>query len=143
MNHQQITVAGRVGRDPEIRYTQAGEPVTSWSMAVTESWTKGGQKQERTTWFNVTAFGKTAQIARDYVKKGSLVLVVGRIQVDEWTDKDGNQRKGWKVIVDRLVLGPRPQGASEGRRAETTAAPDAAQSAASGEWQATDDDVPF
>jgi single-strand DNA-binding protein len=138
LNHQQITIAGRVGRDPEIRYTQAGEPVTSWSMAVSETWNGRTGKQERTTWFNITAFGKTAQIARDYVKKGSLLLVVGRIQTDEWTDKDGNQKKSWKVIVDRLVLGPKPAG--ERSSSPASSAPAAAEQ---GEFQATDDDVPF
>jgi len=146
VNHQQLTIVGRVGRDPEVRYAKSGEPIVSFSVAVSETWNKAGEKQERTTWFNCTAFGNTAKVARDYVKKGTLLLIVGRIQTDEWTDKDGNQKKGWKVIVDRLQLGPKPSG--EGRpaaprREDAPTSPEGAPKTRENGWTPTDDDVPF
>jgi single-strand DNA-binding protein len=138
-----VILVGNLGRDPEIRYTQAGEPIANFSMATSERWTdKNGQKQERTEWHKVEVFGKPAQVARDYLSKGRPVYVEGSIRYDEWTDKDGNKRYATKIRVSgpnsRLVLlggrgegggvrGPSP--AAEGEPAEPV--------------EITDDDVPF
>ncbi len=116
-----VILIGNLGKDPEIRYTQAGEPIANFSLATSERWTdKSGQKQERTEWHRVEVFGKTAQIVRDYCSKGKQVYLEGSIKYDEWTDKDGNKRNMTKIRVSgpgsRLVLLGSP------RRGRTAAA---------------------
>src|SRR5258708_22462001 len=119
-----VILIGNLGKDPEIRYTQAGEPIANFSLATSENWTdKAGQKQERTEWHRVEVFGKTAQVVRDYCTKGKQVYLEGSIRYDEWTDKDGNKKYMTKIRVSgpgsRLVLlggrgegGPAPRGAA-------------------------------
>ncbi len=112
-----VTLIGNVGKDPEIRYTQSGEPIANFSLATSENWTdKSGQKQEKTEWHRVEVFGKTAQIVRDYVTKGKPLYVEGSIKYDEYTDKDGIKRNVTKIRVSgfnsRIVLlGSRGDGA--------------------------------
>jgi single-strand DNA-binding protein len=137
---------GNLGRDPEIRYTQSGDPIANFSIATNEAWTdKSGQKQERTEWHRVEVFGKTAQVARDYLTKGRSVYIEGTIRYDEWTDKDGNKRNTTKIRVSgpnsRLVLlGGRGEGSGGGGRGS---GPPSEQAAGGEDFQATDDDVPF
>jgi len=141
-----VILIGNLGKDPEIRYTQGGEPIANFSLATNESWTdKSGQKQERTEWHRVEVFGKPAQVARDYLSKGRQVYLEGSIRYDEWTDKDGNKRNMTKIRISgpnsRLVLlGGRgeggPRGGGEPR--EATGAPAPAE-----DFQVSDDDVPF
>lgn len=142
-----VILIGNLGRDPEIRYTQAGEPIANFSLATSERWTdKGGQKQERTEWHRVEVFGKQAQVVRDYLTKGRSVYLEGSIRYDEWTDKDGNKRNTTKIRVSgpnsRVVLlggrgeggargGPGPSGPAEGASGPPDDSP------------ITDDDVPF
>src|SRR5262245_44932230 len=104
-----VILIGNLGKDPEIRYTQGGEPIANFSLATSENWTdKSGQKQERTEWHRVEVFGKTAQVVRDYCQKGKQVYLEGSIRYDEWTDKDGNKKYMTKIRVSgpgsRLVL---------------------------------------
>src|SRR5512147_1269527 len=107
---------GKRGRDPEIRYTQSGEPIANFSLATNEVWTdKSGQKQERTEWHRVEVFGKTAQVVRDYLSKGRQVYLEGSVRYDEWTDKDGNKRNTTKIRVSGpnsklVLLGGRGEG---------------------------------
>src|SRR5512136_1475637 len=140
-----VILIGNVGRDPEIRYTQSGEPIANFSLATTETWTdKSGSKQERTEWHRVEVFGRSAQVARDYLAKGRQVYLEGSVRYDEWTDKDGNKRNTTKIRLSgpnsRLVLlgGPRGEGGS-GRGA----APPPQEPATAEEPPATDEDVPF
>lgn len=136
-----VILIGNLGRDPEMRYTQGGEPIANFSLATSETWTdKAGQRQERTEWHRVEVFGKTAQAVRDYCAKGVRVYVEGAIRYEEWTDKDGNKRNTTKIRVAgptaRIVfLGARQQRAEDG--------PAAASAPSGDEFQATDDDVPF
>ena len=116
-----VVLIGNLGKDPEIRYTQGGEPIANFSLATSENWTdKSGQKQERTEWHRVEVFGKTAQVVRDYCTKGKQVYIEGSIRYDEWTDKDGNKKYMTKIRVSgpnsRLVLlGGRGEGGGGGR----------------------------
>src|SRR5262245_3423845 len=119
-----VILVGNLGKDPEIRYMQNGDPVANFSLATSEQWTdKGGQRQEKTEWHRVEVFGKTAQVVRDYCTKGKSVYIEGSIRYDEWTDKDGNKKYMTKIRVSgpgsRLVLlgsrgdgggGPRGEG---------------------------------
>jgi single-strand DNA-binding protein len=147
-----VILIGNVGRDPEIRFTQAGEPIANFTLATNEVWNdKSGQKQERTEWHRVEVFGKTAQVVRDYVTKGRSVYIEGSIRYEEWTDKDGNKRNTTRIRVSgpgsRLVmLGGRGEGGGGGgARSSGGASPAEPQPPAEGgeEFHASDDDVPF
>jgi single-strand DNA-binding protein len=105
MSYQKIVITGNLGRDPEMRYTPSGQAVTSFSVAVNESYTAAnGEKVKRTIWFRVTAWGKQAEICNQYLKKGSLVLVDGRMTADPhtggpkiWTKQDGSAGASFEV----------------------------------------------
>ncbi len=89
--YQKTIVVGHLGRDPEMRYTPTGTPVTSFSIATSRKWTnQNGESQEKTTWFRVTCWQKTAELAAQYLKKGRLVLVEGDIDAQAFTDREGN-----------------------------------------------------
>ena len=133
-----VILIGNLGRDPEIRYTQGGEPIANFSLATSENWTdKSGQKQERTEWHRVEVFGKTAQVVRDYCTKGKSVYIEGSIRYEEWTDKDGNKRYTTEVRAQRFqMLGGRPDDrhpVSASGPAEAVAEPDPIEG----------DDIPF
>lgn len=141
-----VILIGNLGRDPEIRYTQGGEPIANFSVATSEAWTdKGGQKQERTEWHRVEVFGKAAQVARDYLTKGRPVYLEGSIRYEEWTDKEGQKRNTTRIRISgpnsRLVLlGSRGDGGGAGRAPERESAGGAPPA---DDFQASDDDVPF
>ena len=144
-----VILIGNLGRDPEIRYTQGGEPIANFSLATSENWTdKSGQKQERTEWHRVEVFGKTAQVVRDYCTKGKSVYIEGSIRYEEWTDKDGNKRNTTKIRLSgfgsRLVLlGSRGEGGGGGRGPERESSGEPSGPPPSEDFQATDEDVPF
>jgi single-strand DNA-binding protein len=145
-----VILIGNLGKDPEMRYTQGGEPIANFSLATNESWTdRGGQKQERTEWHQVEVFGKAAQVARDYLTKGRQVYLEGSIRYDEWPDKTtGEKRKATKIRISgpnsRLVLlGGRGDGAPRGAGVEGREMPAAAPPAPADDFQVSDDDVPF
>ncbi|MFI4952664.1 MAG: single-stranded DNA-binding protein [Burkholderiales bacterium] len=104
-----VILVGNLGRDPETRYTTGGEAVTNVSIATTDSWKdKSGEKQERTEWHRVAFFGKLAEIAGEYLKKGSQVYVEGRLQTRKWQDKEGQDKYTTEIIADRMqMLGSR------------------------------------
>lgn len=109
---QQVTVIGNLGKDPEEFGDR--DPIARFSVAATERWKdKDGEKQERTEWFNCSAFGKTAEIALKYLEKGNLVTVVGKMQTTKKDDKYYTN-----LIVDRLVLMPNDRGDSKPDRSE-------------------------
>ena len=96
---------GRVGKDPELRHTQGGSPVVSFSMACSESWKdKVGQKQEKTEWINCVAWGKLAEIIGEYVNKGDLLFVSGKFTTRKWDDKDGNTRYSSEIVVSEMKM---------------------------------------
>lgn len=96
---------GNLGRDPELRYTPGGQAVTSFSIATTEKWKdKSGEMAEKTEWHNIVCWGRNAEIASQYLKKGSPVYLEGRIQNRSYDDKDGNRRYISEVVVRRLQL---------------------------------------
>ena len=110
--YQQITIVGNLGRDPEMRYTASGTPVTSFSVAVSRQWTgQDGQKQEKTVWFRVTAWRQLAELCSQYLAKGRKVLVVGEMEESSiWTDKQGNARSSLEVTAREVkFLGQRDE----------------------------------
>jgi single-strand DNA-binding protein len=150
----QCNFIGNLGRDPEMRYMPSGDAVASFSIACTENWKdKNGQKQERTEWVRVSMFGKQAEVAGEYLKKGSSVFISGRMQTREWEDKDGNKRHTTEIVADTMrMLGSRPaaDGQQQDRPAGTGDAPaqrpagkPASKPAGGGGSDDFEDDIPF
>ncbi len=109
-----LTIVGHLGRDPELKYTPQGTAVANFSIATTEKRKGNGETTETTTWFRVTVFGKQAEIAQQYLGKGKLVYVEGRLKLNEYTDRDGNRRSSLEVTADNFqMLGGNPSGAAE------------------------------
>jgi single-strand DNA-binding protein len=134
-----VTLIGNVGRDPDIRYTQSGDPIVSFSLATTETWDGKQGKQERTEWHKVDMFGPLAKALKSYITKGKRVYVEGKLHYDEWTDKDGNKRTKAVVQVSGygcnvILLSPNGNGSTK-HEEPTDEKPKAEV--------ASDDDVPF
>lgn len=112
-----VILLGRLGKDPEVKFLDNGGSVCSMSLATRETWTdKGGQKQERTEWHRVVAFGKTAELCGEYLAKGREVFLEGRLQTRKWTDKTGAERYTTEVVADRVQFiggGKQQQAAAE------------------------------
>jgi single-strand DNA-binding protein len=122
MSFQKLIIVGRLGKDPEMRYTQSGVPVTSFNVAVDRRWTnQSGEKQEKTTWFRVTCWRKQAEIAAQYLQKGKQVLVEGEVDASAYTDREGNARASLEMTATNFqMLGARgeaPEGAVAGGHA--------------------------
>lgn len=112
-----VIILGNLGRDPETRYMPNGEAVTNIAVATTESWKdkNSGEKKEITEWHRITFYRKLAEIAGQYLKKGSSVYVEGRLQTRKWTDQQGVERYSTEIIADSMqMLGGRPTGGSVG-----------------------------
>jgi single-strand DNA-binding protein len=129
-----VTLIGNVGADPEIRYTQSGDPIANVRLATTEKWkNKEGEKQEQTEWHRLVFFGGVAKVVRDYVGKGDKLAVAGKIHYSEWTDKDGNKKYGVEIQIGRggqlELLGGKKKDANPSDEKKG--------------FEATDDDVPF
>ncbi len=146
-----VMLIGNLGKDPEMRYTPAGVPVASFSMATSESWRdQDGNTQERTEWHNIVAWRKLAEICAEYLKKGKKVYIEGRIQTRSFDDKNtGQKRYMTEIIADNMIMldggGMRnAEGSQErSRGADTqTQGPASTESAEPGK-SATDEDLPF
>lgn len=118
--YQRVTIAGYLGRDPEMRYTPDGKPVTNFSMATTDRWKNAaGESQERTVWWRVTGWGHLAEIMNQYLAKGSLVLVEGTIKADEsgnptiWHTAEGEARSSYELTASILRILSRKEAAAD------------------------------
>lgn len=108
MNLNKIFLIGNLTQDPEMRSTQTGQTVTTLNMATNRAWTdKSGQKQTAAEFHRVVAWGRLGEIANQYLKKGGLVMIEGRIQTRSWTDQNNNKRYTTEVVAEGLQLGPR------------------------------------
>lgn len=107
-----VILIGRLGRDPECRYLPNGDAVCNFSIATSESWKdQSGQKKERTEWHNITLYRKLAEIAAQYLKKGSQVYIEGRIQSRKYTGKDGIERTAYEIVCSEMkMLGGKAEG---------------------------------
>jgi single-strand DNA-binding protein len=106
-NLNKVILIGRLGADPEVRYTTEGSSVASFRIATTETWKdKGGNKQERTEWHSIVAWRRLGEIAGEYLKKGSLVYIEGRIRSREYDAKDGTKRKVFEIEATDMKLLP-------------------------------------
>ncbi len=108
MNLNKAFIIGNLTRDPELRNLPSGIPVASFGVATNRTWTsKSGEKQQEAQFHNIVAFGRQAEIAKQYLVKGSLVFIEGRIQNRTWDAQDGTKRYKSEIVVERLQLGPR------------------------------------
>ncbi len=97
-----VQLIGRLGKDPESKFTPTGKRVTHFSIAVSQRWKANGEAREYTEWFNVEAWGRLGEVCQEYLKKGSLVYVEGRLKTDKYEDKEGEPRSFTKVIAVSL-----------------------------------------
>jgi len=116
MSVNKVILVGRLGRDPETRYTGGGQAVANFSVATDESYKdKNGERQKRTEWHRITAWGKLAEICQQYLKKGTMVYIEGRIQSREWQDKEGQKRTSFDIVANTMkMLSSRAEGAAAG-----------------------------
>lgn len=152
MSVNKAILIGRLGKDPETRYMTNGEAVTNVSLATSENYKdKNGEKQERTEWHNLVFYRRLAEIAGEYLKKGSLIYVEGRIQTRKWQDKEGRDRYTTEIVANEMkMLGGKPGGGSfevveNQASAPARSAPAAKPAAPTGKsnFDNFDDDIPF
>lgn len=148
MSFNKVIIVGNLGRDPELRYTPQGTAVCNFSVATTEKRRdKSGDFQDVTTWFRITLWEKKAEVAAKYLQKGKPVYIEGRLKIDEWTDRDGNNRYTLDVTAtDMQFIGSASERDSSYSQdepdMETAEPPSSAASAAAG-GSTADDDIPF
>ena len=139
-----VILVGNLGRDPELRYTQGGQAVANFTLATTDRFTSkdGGERQERTEWHRIVAWGRTAELCAQYLSKGRSVYVEGRLQTREWEDKEGQKRRTTEVVAQTVqFLGGR-DGAGSGARSGG-AGPDVPSSDDVHAPPPPPDDIPF
>lgn len=135
-----VILVGNLGADPEIKFTNTGMAIANFRMATSDARTgKDGNKEERTEWHRVVAFGKLAEICGEWLNKGKQVYIEGKLQTREWEDRDGNRRWTTEILADRMVmLGSGGERKSDGSgRAAADSMPD------SSSGKPPEDDVPF
>ncbi len=135
---------GHLGQDPEVKYTPSGQAVCNISVATTESWNdkNSGEKVERTEWHRVVFFRRLAEIAGEYLRKGSQVYIEGRLQTRKWQDQSGGDRYTTEIVANEMqMLGSKGSGA--GMMQEAPSRPEPEQAAASSSSDDFDDDIPF
>ena len=138
-----VILVGNLGRDPEVRYTSEGKPVANFTMATTERWSDpaSGERKERTEWHRIVVWGKQAEIAGEFLRKGRQVYVEGSLQTREWTDRDGNKRQTTEVRAQRFqMLGRRDE--QDDAPASPAPAPEPTAVAEKGPGF-EEDDIPF
>ena len=110
-----VMIIGHLGRDPEMRYTPSGRPVTSFSVATSRSWnTSNGERHTETEWFNVVAWGSLAEICKQHLSKGQQVYLEGRLQTRRWEDGEGNRHSSTEIVANEMIiLGDRREAQSE------------------------------
>ena len=107
-----VILVGHLGRDPELRYTQSGQPVANFTLATSESYSKrDGEREERTEWHRIVAWGRLAEICAEYLSKGRQIYIEGRIQTREWEDREGEKRRTTEIVAREMQM--------LGRRGET------------------------
>jgi single-strand DNA-binding protein len=151
MSVNKVILVGRLGKDPETRYMTNGEAVTNVTLATSENWKdKSGEKQEKTEWHNLVFYRRLAEIAGEYLKKGSQIYVEGKLQTRKWQTKEGQDRYTTEIIVNEMqMLGSKSGGGSSfevmDKPAATAGTPASGNSAPakSGGFDNFDDDIPF
>lgn len=150
MSVNKVILVGRLGRDPETRYTSSGQAVCNFTMATDETFKdRSGERQKRTEWHRIVLWSKLAEISQQYLKKGTLVYIEGRLQTRQWDDRSGNKRSTTEIVATTMrMLSPRGEavaaaaGAGVGVSTVDVEAPMPEETAAAGP-EITDEDIPF
>jgi single-strand DNA-binding protein len=150
-----VILVGRLGKDPELKYTPSGAPVAKFSLATDESFKdKTGEKQDHTEWHNIVAWNKLAEICGEYLTKGKLIYIEGTIRSRQWQDQAGNKRTSYEIIANQMQMlgskGDSERAVGTGginrpvneRHSPATSAP-TAEPISSSEPEVSDDDIPF
>ena len=137
-----VILIGNLGRDPGLRYTASGQPVATFTLATNEAWTnRNGEREERTEWHRIVAWGKLAERCSEYLAKGRQVYVEGRLQTREWEDKEGGKRRTTEINAQQLLmLGRREGGPGPDVDAPPPSDPPGRTTEGGG---SADDDIPF
>lgn len=154
MSVNKVILVGRLGRDPETRFTTSGQAVCNFSMATDETYKdRAGERQKRTEWHKIVVWGKQAEIAQQYLKKGAQIFLEGRIQTREYTDREGNKKTSFEIVCQNFrMLDSRRTAAAAGsggggdfdRTVDQEApATGPADELAQGDSPVTDEDIPF
>jgi len=149
-----VILVGNLGKDPEVKYTASGAAVTNVTIATSESWNdkQTGEKQEKTEWHRVVFFRRLAEIAGEYLRKGSQVYIEGKLQTRKWQDQSGQDRYTTEIVANEMQMlgsrggdgGARPQqGGGGGFRSNAPAQPAAAPAQSPADNDFADDDIPF
>ena len=143
MSLNKVILIGRLGQEPTIRYTPNGEAVANFSIATDEQWKdKNGERQTRTEWHNITLYRKLGEIAGQYLRKGSLVYIEGRIQSRKYTGKDGVERTAYEIIGNEMkMLGSKSENA--GGQESQNQAPQRKQESRAAPGDDISNDIPF
>jgi len=100
-----VMIIGHLGKDPEMRYTTSGKPVTTFSVATSRSWvTSSGERRSETEWFNIVAWSSLAEICKQYLVKGRQVYIEGRLQSRRWEDDDGNNHSSVEIVANEMII---------------------------------------
>jgi single-strand DNA-binding protein len=142
-----VILIGRLGKDPELKYTASGTPFCRFSMATDDTWNDkaSGERQEKTEWHNIVVWDRLAEICNQYLTKGKLIYIEGKLQTREWDDQDGNKRRTTEVVArDMVMLGGNPgESAGGGGQRRAASAEGGGGSTSSSTSTITDDDIPF
>ncbi len=143
MDLNKVIIVGRVTADPQLRTTPGGQSVTTIGVATNRNWNdKAGQKQTETEFHNVVLWGRQAEVAAQFLTKGAMVLIEGRLRTRSWTDKQGGQRRTTEIMAERMQLGPRPMGGGAPRGGKGGAAGTGAPQEAEKEIQVPQEEIP-
>jgi single-strand DNA-binding protein len=130
-----VMVIGHLGKDPEMRYTPSGRPVTTFTVAVSRSWNSAdGERHAETEWFSIVAWGNLAEICKQYLTKGQQVYIEGRLQTRRWDDKEGQKHTSVEIVANEMMM--------LGERRDTNPNPESLHSE-DGEPLANEDEFPF
>jgi single-strand DNA-binding protein len=131
-----VMIIGHLGKDPEMRYTPSGRPVTTFTVAVSRSWNSAdGERHTETEWFNVVAWGNLAEICKQYLTKGQQVYIEGRLQTRRWDDKEGQKHTSVEIVANEMMMLGDRRDANHGSEDQSTSAET--------EPAATEDEFPF
>jgi len=140
MSVNKAILIGNLGRDPEVRYTQSGKAICNFSMATTESWGKGDDKQDKTEWHNIVIWGRQGETAAEYLHKGSKVYIEGKISTRKWQDKNGNDRYTTEIVAREMQFLDSKGSGSGGGKSGNSYEQDIGYQAGN---DMDDDDIPF
>jgi single-strand DNA-binding protein len=147
MSINKAILIGRLGKDPEVKYTASGSAVCTFSLATNEKWKdKAGNDEQRTEWHSIVAFGRTAEICGEYLRKGALCFIEGSIRSNKYEDRQGNQRMSYQIVARQMQMlssSSNDNGAKAKNSAPINSAPTDESDNPFREDVATDSEVPF